>query len=208
MRQLAIAVVVGSITVLTAGRSAAEARRFSLDAARSVLTVRTGKAGLFGFAGHDHVIRATGIRGEIVADAGALESSSVSLTIEAASLAVQADAEPAEDVPKVQARMRGAELLDIARFPDILFQSVSVSGKAQGQAGFELLVSGDLSLHGVKRRLAFPVRVEMDSGWLTATGRAVLRQTAFGLTPVSVGGVVKVKDEVSVEYTFVGNAVP
>ncbi|MFI5183514.1 MAG: YceI family protein, partial [Vicinamibacteria bacterium] len=146
--------------------------------------------------------------GEVVADPSSLGSSSVSLSIRAGSLAVQAEGESAEDIPKVQARMEGSELLDVMRFPEIRFESASVLGRGQGQASLELLVSGDLSLHGVKRRLAFPVRVEVESGTLTATGRTVLRQTAFGLTPVSVGGVVKVKDEVIVEYKFVGTSTP
>jgi polyisoprenoid-binding protein YceI len=208
MNRLGVAFLLGVVAVLTASRSSAEIRRFSLDPMRSALTVRTGKAGLFSFAGHEHVIRALGIRGEIAADAAAVEASSVSLTIDAASLTVQVEGEPPEDATKVQTRMRGPELLDVARFPDIVFQSVSVSGKALGQGHFEVQVSGDLSVHGVKSRVEFPVHVEEQAGVLTAIGRAVLRQSTFGLTPVSVGGVVKVKDEVVVEYKFVGSSTP
>jgi polyisoprenoid-binding protein YceI len=208
MNRLGAAVVLVSVAVLAASRSAAEVRRFSIDADRSVLTVRTGKAGLFAFAGHEHVIRALSVRGEIVADAAAVEGSSVSLAIDARSLTVQTEGEPPDDVAKVEVRMRGPELLDVVRFPEILFQSLSVSGKPQGEAHFEIRVAGDLSVHGVKIRLDVPVHVEVQAGVLTATGRAILRQTAFGLTPVSVGGVVKVKDEVTVEYKFVGTATP
>jgi polyisoprenoid-binding protein YceI len=202
------ALVLGAVALLTAGRSSAEGRHFSIDPARSVLTVRTGKAGLLAFAGHEHLIRALGVRGEIVADAAALEASSVSLTIDAGSLTVQPEGEPADDVAKVQARMRSSELLDVVRFPDILFQSVAVSGKSEGGATFDIRVSGDLSVHGVRSRIVLPVRVELGLGSLTATGRTVLRQTTFGLTPVSVGGVVKVRDEVILDYKFVGTSNP
>ena len=200
--------VLGAVALLAAGRSSAEDRHFFLDPSRSVLTIRTGKAGLFAFAGHEHLIRVSSVRGKIVANAAALEASSVSLTIDAGSLTVQPEGEPAEDVAKVQARMRSSELLDVVRFPDILFQSVAVSGRAEGEATFDIRVSGDLSVHGVKSRIALPIRVEMGLGSLTATGRTVLRQTTFGLTPVSVGGVVKVRDEVVIEYKFVGMSNP
>ena len=196
------------VWALTGRPAVAEGRRFALDATRSSLTVRTGRGGLFSFAGHEHVIAASQIQGEILADAASLQASSVSLTIDAASLRVQGEGEPTEDVPKVQARMTSPELLDVARFPDIVFRSQAVSGKAAGESHFDLLVSGDLSLHGVTRRLTFQVHVEVSGDTLTATGRGTLRQSAFGLVPVSVAGVVKVKDEVVVEYKLVGIATP
>jgi polyisoprenoid-binding protein YceI len=196
------------LCALMARPSTAEGRRFVLDAARSSVTVRTGKGGLFSFAGHEHVIVASQVRGEIRADAASLASSSVSVTIDAASLNVQAEGEPAEDVPKVQARMTGPELLDVARFPEIAFRSNGVSGKEGAGGSFDLLVSGDLSIHGVSRPRSFQVHVEISGETLTATGRATLRQSAFGLEPVSVAGVVKVKDDVVVDYKFVGIATP
>jgi polyisoprenoid-binding protein YceI len=193
---------------LPGGPSAAEGRRFVLDVSRSSLTVRTGRGGLFSFAGHEHVIVASGIRGEILADATSLASSSVSVTVDAASLRVQAEGEPAEDVPKVQARMAGPELLDVTRFPEIVFRSTGVSGKSAGAGSFDLLVSGDVSLHGATRQRAFQVHVEVSGDTLTATGRCTLRQSTFGLEPISVAGVVKVKDDVVVDYKFVGIAAP
>jgi polyisoprenoid-binding protein YceI len=196
------------VCALTARTSTAEVRRFVLDPARSALTVRTGRGGLFSFAGHEHVIVASEVSGEIRADAASLASSSVSLTIDTASLKVQAEGEPAEDVPKVQSRMAGPELLDVARFPEIAFRSGGVSGKEGANGSFDLVVSGDLSLHGVTRPSSFQVHVEVSGTTLTATGRSTLRQSAFGLVPVSVAGVVKVKDDVVVDYKFVGIATP
>jgi hypothetical protein len=38
---------------------------------------------------------------------------------------------------------------------------------------------------------------------LTATGRFAIRQTDFGIKPISVGGVVKVKDELTIIFTIV-----
>jgi polyisoprenoid-binding protein YceI len=196
------------VCALSPRPSRAEGRRFVLDPARSSLTVRTGRAGLFGFAGHEHVIVASGVRGEVVADAASLASSSVSVTLAAGSLKVQAEGEPADDVPKVQARMTGPELLDVARFAEISFRSQAVSGKEAAGGAFDLVVSGNLSLHGVTRPRTFEVHVEVSGNTLTATGKSTIPQSAFGLEPVSVGGVVKVKDDVAVDYKFVGTTTP
>ena len=37
---------------------------------------------------------------------------------------------------------------------------------------------------------------------LTATGRFSIKQTDFGITPISIGGVVKVKDELNITFTI------
>lgn len=190
------------------GASSAEPRKFTLDPARSSVTVRTGKAGLFSFAGHSHLIRAGRFEGDVVADATALSGATVSVTFEAASLTVSTEGEPAADVAKVQARMTGSELLDVSRFPEITFRSTKVTGRPLSDGRYDLSVAGDLTLHGVTVRLELPVHTEVVGNTLTAEGEASLRQTAFGLTPVSVAGVVKVRDEVVINYKFVGTATP
>jgi hypothetical protein len=47
------------------------------------------------------------------------------------------------------------------------------------------------------------VEVEQAGGRLTAEARFHIRQTDFGIEPVSVGGVVKVKNELSLEAHIV-----
>jgi hypothetical protein len=41
---------------------------------------------------------------------------------------------------------------------------------------------------------------------LKASGRATLRHTDFGMTPVSVAGVVKVKNELTLEFDITARA--
>lgn len=193
-----------SILMLAVALPAGAADRFTVDSTRSSLTLHTGRAGLFRFAGHDHEIRAVAMAGEIAADPEHLAASGVSLRVEAARLTVQPGGEPPEDVPKVQARMLGPELLDVGRFPEIVFRSTSVSGRRGADGAFDLAVEGDLSLHGVTRRVRLGLRAVVEGDLLTASGDAVVRQTEFGMTPISVaGGSVKVKDEVAVRFTIV-----
>ena len=64
-----------------------------------------------------------------------------------------------------------------------------------------------MTLHGVGRSTALPVRVTLPA--TAARERHVLlRQTDYGMKPVSVAGVVKVKDEVSIEFTVVAVPAP
>ena len=144
--------------------------RFTVDPARSTLTLRTGRAGLFKFAGHDHEIRAMAMTGEVRADPEHLAASGVSLRVEAARLTVQPADEPPDDVPKVQGRMMGPELLDVAHFPEISFRSANVTGRRVAEDGFDLVIEGDLSLHGVTRRMTLQLRASLEGDTLTATG--------------------------------------
>lgn len=196
-----------AVLVLVAPRSALSAeRRFTLDPDRSMVLVRTGRAGLFKFAGHEHVIRATQLEGDVVADDANLAASSVSVVIPAAGLSVLFEGEPPQDVPKVQAKMQSPDLLDVTRFPTITFRSTAITAKAAGEGIYEATIAGELVLHGVTRRMTIPARVELAAaGTLVAKGRTTLRQTDFSLEPTSVAGVVKVKNEVVIEYEFVAN---
>jgi polyisoprenoid-binding protein YceI len=99
--------------------------------------------------------------------------------------------------------MSGPTVLDVARFPEIRFQSRTVGGRQQADGSWALEVAGDFRLRSVARPLTLPLRVEISGDTLVASGRATLKQTDFGLEPVSVAGVVNVKNELVVEYRIV-----
>jgi polyisoprenoid-binding protein YceI len=203
-------VMLGIVSLLAlAAAVSAGPDRFAVDAAKSSLTVRTGRAGLFKFAGHDHEIRALAMTGEVTADPDHLSASAVSLHVEAARLTVQPADEPPNDIPQVQARMVGPELLDVARFPEIVFHSTGITGRRTTDGSFDLGVDGDLSLHGVTRRINLHLHAVVEGESLTASGETAVRQTDFGMTPVSVAaGAVKVKDEVIVRFSIVARREP
>jgi polyisoprenoid-binding protein YceI len=184
--------------------AAATPGRFVVDPAASSLHIRTGRAGLLKFAGHDHDILGVGLKGEILADLRDPAASRVALTVDATRLAVQADGEPPADVPQIQQRMLGPEVLDAARFPEIVFRSTSARGRPDSRGAFEMEIEGSLSLHGVTRRIALHLKAAIEGDLLNASGETRLRQTDYGITPVSaVAGAVKVKDEVLVQYSIV-----
>ena len=142
----------------------------------------------------------------IVIDPDHLESASVELTFEAAALRVTGRGEPAGDVPKVQAAMVGGACLDARRSRLIRFVSRAVTVKRDTDGALDFAVRGDLDLHGVSREVLVPVHAVLDGQSVDATGTTEIRQTTFGIQPISVGGVVKVKDEIRIELHLAARA--
>jgi polyisoprenoid-binding protein YceI len=182
-------------------------RVYQVDGSASTLRIAVGRAGLFSFAGHTHEVLASGIEGRVVADPEHLARSAVTLRFPAAGLRVTGKGEPAEDVPKVQAKMEGPDVLDVARFDEIVFRSTGVEGREAGGV-WNLRVGGELTLRGVTRAITLPLRVTLSPDRIEAVGQLVLKQTEFGMRPVSVGGVVKVKNELGCDYKIVGLLAP
>lgn len=89
--------------------------------------------------------RFTRFTGTIHLDEARLAASSVEASIEVGSISTDNEAR--------DKHLRSADFFDAAKFPVITFKSTAVSEKAKGS----LLVTGDLSLHGVTRRIEIPV---------------------------------------------------
>jgi polyisoprenoid-binding protein YceI len=182
--------------------------RYAVVSNESAITVRVGRAGLLKFAGHEHEVVTSAIEGEVVADREALAASQVQLRFGASSLRVSGKGEPEKDVPKVQAKMEGPDVLDVARFPEVTFASRAVKGAIERSGTYALTVSGDLTLHGMTRAIDLPVEVTLSGDTLAATARLTIRQTDYGLKPVSVAGVVNVKNELAIDVRIVARAQP
>jgi YceI-like protein len=154
----------------------------------STITVHVGKAGMFSGFGHNHTVVAPVER--IVVDEPGMKAE---LTVLARKLKV-VDREVSEkDRAEIQATMLGPKVLDSERFPEIRFQTSRV--QKTGENVYR--VSGFLELHGVRKEVAFDVT----GGPQHYRGKTKLKQTDFGIQPVSVaGGTVKVKDELELEF--------
>jgi len=160
----------------------------SVDVANSSLKIHVYKAGLFSAFGHNHEIDAPIESGE-VSESGKV---SVTLRVDARKLKV-VDQEDTKSRPQVQETMLGPQVLDSTRFPEIRFESSKIEPRGQNR----WIVNGNLTLHGKSHPITFDVALT-DKVY---RGTATIKQTEFGMTPVTVaGGSVKVKDEVKVEF--------
>jgi polyisoprenoid-binding protein YceI len=175
--------------IILAGPAAWGAKR-SIDLQHSTIKIRVFKSGLFSALGHEHEVEATVAQGEVDDDS---KSSLVELRVQASNLRVLDPDLPPDKRAQVQETMQGPQVLDTAQFPEIHFESTEV----QKEASNRWRVMGNLTLHGQTHA----VRVDVTFRDGRYYGSATLKQTAFGIKPVTVaGGTVKVKDEVKVEF--------
>jgi len=182
--------------------AAAGPRTFTVDTARSKALIDVGKAGAFSFAGHTHEVEAPLTSGTIHFDADNVPKSDIRLQFNAAAMKVTGKGEPPDDVPKVTQAMLSEQVLDVKKYPTIAFESTVVSGRGSGPA-LDLLVTGNLTIRGTTKPVRATVSARIDGDTMTATGKFSIKQTEFGIKPISVGGVVKVKDELTINFTLV-----
>jgi len=184
---------------------AAEPRVYHLVADESSVRLHVGKSGMLKTFGHEHEVAAPAFTGRVTLDEADLSRSHVSATFDSRELRVLPGNEPAKDVPKVQETMLGPQVLDAARYPDIRFTSTRCEARQTGPGTYEAQLEGQLELHGTVRPVSLPLHVELSEGRLVARGGTTIRQSDFGITPVSAGGgSVKVKNEVPIQFMFVG----
>jgi polyisoprenoid-binding protein YceI len=202
MRFLAVAVLVPIICIWQPAISADE-QAWTIAAGDSAVRIHVGKSGVFSAAGHTHEVMAPAVSGTVRFDPQRIEQAAIELTFDARALKVSGKGEPPADVPKVQETMLSEKVLDVAKYPTIVFRSRQISVASRNGGDLRLKVAGTLTLHGVTRPVSGPVDVKVSTDRLTGSGTLTVKQTEFGIEPVSAGmGTVKVKDEVAVSYTF------
>jgi len=135
------ALVVVAAVVLVPVPAAAETATFDVDGAHSSVA----------FSVRHFVTQVPGrfneVSGTIVYDAEKPESSSVEVTVQAASIDTNNDDR--------DAHLRSPDFFDVEQFPTLSFKSV----KVEAGAGDELQVTGDLTIHGTTRTVTVPVKV-------------------------------------------------
>src|SRR5271155_5069963 len=167
----------------------AAAQDTAIDVQRSTITIHVGKTGMLSAAGHDHTISAPISSGTIRES----PAPHVEFTVATAKMSVQPD--PKVDVKTQEQIQKDMQemTLEINKFPEIAFRSSRIEKLPDGQ----WRVAGGLSLHGVTK----PVTLTVKKGGGSYQAHTTLKQTDFGIKPVSVGGgMIKVKNEVEIDF--------
>jgi polyisoprenoid-binding protein YceI len=177
--------------------------RYRLLADESRFTVQAFAEGLFSAFGHDPVIAIRDFTGEVKFTPGTLSDASVQMKIMADSLAVS-DEVKEKDRAEIERMMR-EDVLETAEYPEIVFQSTNISASRLAEGRYRARVIGTLTLHGVTQsNLWIHAEVTMSGERLRAQGEFPLKQTDYGIKPVSVaGGTMKVKNELKFSFDIV-----
>jgi len=158
------------------------------EGSASLITIHVHKTGFLSGLGHNHTVTAPVTRGRIDSKGMAAE-----IAVATQSMKVVDPEVSDKDRAEIQSTMLGSKVLDAAKFPEIRFVSSRVEPAGPGH----YRVTGKLDLHGASRDLTF----EVTGGPERYHGQTKLKQTDFGIQPVSVaGGTIKVKDEIDLEF--------
>jgi polyisoprenoid-binding protein YceI len=174
--------------------------RYVIDAPRSRFMARAFAGGLLWFKGHDHHLVAREFSGEVEVTPESITPASLHLVVKAGSLV-----ETGEAFTEAQKEIINKELREIVlhpdRYPDITFQSTTVTATPSDRGGHDAKIIGNLTLHGVTRREEIPVRVTIQGNEIRAIGEFSIDRGDYGVKATSaVHGLVRVRDKV--KFTF------
>jgi polyisoprenoid-binding protein YceI len=173
--------------------------RYILNAGMSRFRVQAFVTGLLSAFGHNPVIAIRQFSGEAQFDPRAPERAVLRMIIEAASL--EADGNINEkDRAEIQ-RIMHQEVLESEGYSEITYECSKVAASSTGEGGFWIVLSGELTLHGVTCAQRVAGSLRLDGSTLRASGEFSLRQSDYQLKLASgLGGALKVKDELKCSF--------
>lgn len=175
---------------------------FVIDAGASRFTVQAFATGLFSAMGHNPVIGIRTFSGEVNFSSEALQASGLKLAIQADSLGVQDDISD-KDRREIE-KLMNEQILEPARYPEIVYEAAQIAVTKLGDASYSVSANGNLSFRGVSHIQPVTARVAVFGEMLRASGEFTLRQSDYGIKPISVaGGTLKVKDELKFSFELV-----
>lgn len=120
-----------------------------------------------------------------------LERSSVSVEIDAASLAV--------DQEKLTNHLKSPDFFDVAQFPKVRFNSTSIA--ADGVNGATHTVTGNLELHGITRSISFPATLRLNAAGAEADASFGINRKDWNIVYPGMPDDL-IKDEVLIKLTI------
>ncbi|HKQ76508.1 MAG TPA: YceI family protein [Blastocatellia bacterium] len=179
--------------------------RYRVDSSRSRFIVQAFAKGLLSAFGHNPRLAVRDFEGKAEFDPAAPNAASLRMAARVDSLALIDDVSE-KDRREIE-RVTREELLEAARYPEIVFQSAIVTARQAAEGRYQVRIVGDLSLHGVTLELVIDVMATFDGDDLRAQGGFPLRLTDFNIRPISVaGGLLKLKDEVQLSFDILARA--
>ncbi len=172
--------------------------RFVIDTGVSRFTVQAFATGLLSTFGHNPKIAMRDYEGEMQFVPETYENAVVRVTVRTGAMEVL-DEMSGDDRKKLEQTMYDA--LDVQRFPAAVYESQQITVQKQTEDLLLARASGTLSFHGVTQTHSLDARVTRMATMLRISGDFSLRQSDYGIKPVSfAGGALRLKDEL--KFTF------
>ena len=180
-------------------------RTYVLDSSQSKFIARAHAGGLLWFKGKDHFVAVREFTGEAQITPGSITPASLEITAKAASMVETRDVFTEQQKQIINKELREI-VLEPDKYPDIVFKSTSVSGKSTGPDAYELKIDGNLTLHGVTRRITIPTEVTVSGNDMRARGKFSIDRDDFGVKATSAfHGMVRVRNNIDFTFDIVGH---
>jgi polyisoprenoid-binding protein YceI len=173
---------------------------YRIDTAASRFMVRVFSGGLLFFKGHDHFIAIREFTGEAQLTPDSVSPASLQMEVRADSLAETRDVFTEQQKQIINKEVREL-VLETTKYPTITFKSTDVKGKLMAGGKYLARIGGDLTLHGVTRRIEIPAQVSLSGKDLRATGEFEINRGDYKVNATSaLHGTIRVRNKL--KFTF------
>lgn len=206
---VALAFLAGGTSFASAGRreqtsGLSQPPSFDVLTPESSVIVDVRKRGLLSPILHDHHLRFGQVRGMFLFEPSRPEAVRGHVVVNAGAVTEEQSALSPDDRRKVEAQVRGREILDAGHYPTIRFvfsgmEVIERSGSAEGSVRGTLV--GTLELRGRAKPIRVPIAASYRPPLVRARGATAFRQSDFGIEPYSTAlGTIGVRDRVEVRF--------
>ena len=179
---------------------------YRIDLSQSTIDITIFQEGFLSRVRPSHAIQVKDFTGWVRYSPGKEAQSSAELIAEAKSLFNAEKGISETERREFENALRNI-VLEAPKYPEIVFRSVSITDLKSTSDGHTFALNGDLTMHGVKRRIAVPVAVAVSGSRLTARGEIVVKQTDYQMKPYEGAfGLIKIKDDVKVAFSIVAKS--
>lgn len=192
--------------------AAAGGEVFTIDAAKSRVLIHIFRDGRAARLGHNHVVSVPKFEAYVHLPSENAAAARFDLRVPVNELVVDdpplrevvggsfAGERSASDIEGTRRNMLGPRGLDAAQHPFVHLRSAAIAGD------WPVLVADvDMTVRGVTRRQPLVLWVKRDEAGLKVQGNLTLRQTDYGMIPLSLlGGVLSVQDVVVIDFDLRG----
>jgi hypothetical protein len=180
---------------------------FRIVPAQSLVVVEVRRGGRLGHLGHDHVVSTDDLQGYLnpVAGRADLYLRLDRLVVDDPALRAAAGF-TTQPSPAAIAGTRTNMLEKTLRAHEHPYAWIAVSGLIPADANWrgEVALEVAITLHGRTHRQTVPAEVDAGAGRIAAQGALGLRQTDFGIEPMSIlGGAIRVEDALTLRFRLV-----
>ena len=176
--------------------------RYVIDVTASRFTVQAFATGMLSAFGHNPTIGIRDYEAEIQFVPETFENARVHGKVQTSAMEVL-DEMKRDDRQKLEQEMFD-KVLDVNHFPVAVYESKEITVQKLSENLLQAHLSGELSFHGVTQAHSFDARVTSMESMLRISGEFPLRQSDYGIKPVSfAGGALRLKDEVKFKFELV-----